>query len=109
MPKGKRTSASFTHKTAKLAQIKSAAARQKRAQLRDALIADNAEDLRAMMREAITNRDADLLEIVTKSVQLVGADFRASPEFVQKLDVDATEKVDHALNIKFFTAGAEKE
>ena len=98
MPKGKRTSASFTHKTAKLAQIKSAAARQKRAQLRDALIADNAEDLRAMMREAITNRDADLLEIVTKSVQLVGADFRASPEFVQKLDVEEKTKTDITIN-----------
>ena len=109
MAKRTRTNGSFTPETAKLAQIKSAAARQKRAQLRDALIADNAEDLRAMMREAITNRDADLLEIVTKSVQLVGADFRASPEYVHKLDVDATEKVDHNLNIKFFTAGAEKE
>ena len=98
MPKGKRTSASFTPKTAKLAQIKSAAARQKRAQLRDALIADNAEDLRAMMREAITNRDADLLEIVTKSVQLVGADFRASPEFVQKLDVEEKTKTDITIN-----------
>ena len=98
MPKGKRTSASFTHETAKLAQIKSAAARQKRAQLRDALIVDNAEDLRAMMREAITNRDADLLEIVTKSVQLVGADFRSSPEFVQKLDVDEKTKTDITIN-----------
>lgn len=98
MPKGKRTSASFTHKTAKLAQIKSAAARKKRAQLRDALIADNADDLRAMMREAITNRDADLLEIVTKSVQLVGADFRASPEFVQKLDVEEKTKTDITIN-----------
>lgn len=98
MPKGKRTSASFTHETAKLAQIKSAQARQKRAQLRDALIADNAEDLRAMMREAITNRDADLLDIVTKSVQLVGADFRASPEFIQKLDVEEKTKTDITIN-----------
>ena len=98
MPKGKRTSASFTHETAKLAQIKSAEARKKRAQLRDALIVDNAEDLRAMMREAITNRDTDLLEIVTKSVQLVGADFRASPEFVQKLDVEEKTKTDITIN-----------
>lgn len=98
MPKGKRTSASFTHETAKLAQIKSAQARQKRAQLRDALIADNADDLRVMMREAITNRDADLLDIVTKSVQLVGADFRASPEFVQKLDVEEKTKTDITIN-----------
>ena len=98
MAKRTRTNGSFTSETAKLAQIKSAAARQKRAQLRDALIADNAEDLRAMMREAITNRDADLLEIVTKSVQLVGADFRASPEFVQKLDVEEKTKTDITIN-----------
>lgn len=51
-----------------------------------------------MMREAITNRDADLLEIVTKSVQLVGADFRASPEFVQKLDVEEKKKTDITIN-----------
>lgn len=51
-----------------------------------------------MMREAITNRDADLLEIVTKSVQLVGADFRASPEFVQKLDVEEKTKTDITIN-----------
>ena len=98
MKKRTRTNGSFTPETAKLAQIKSAAARQKRAQLRDALIVDNAEDLRAMMREAITNRDADLLEIVTKSVQLVGADFRASPEFVQKLDVEEKTKTDITIN-----------
>lgn len=98
MAKRTRTNGSFTPETAKLAQIKSAAARQKRAQLRDALIVDNAEDLRAMMREAITNRDADLLEIVTKSVQLVGADFRASPEFVQKLDVEEKTKTDITIN-----------
>ena len=98
MAKRTRTNGSFTPETAKLAQIKSAQARQKRAQLRDALIADNADDLRAMMREAITNRDADLLEIVTKSVQLVGADFRASPEFVQKLDVEEKTKTDITIN-----------
>ena len=98
MAKRTRTNGSFTPETAKLAQIKSAAARQKRAQLRDALIVDNAEDLRAMMREAITNRDADLLDIVTKSVQLVGADFRASPEFVQKLDVEEKTKTDITIN-----------
>lgn len=51
-----------------------------------------------MMREAITNRDADLLDIVAKSVQLVGADFRASPEYVQKLDVDEKTKTDITIN-----------
>lgn len=80
-----------------------------RCKLRADLLLENRGRVREIFNEAIATLDADKLEFATKALTFLGVDFRASPEFVQKLDVDASEKVDHTLNIKFFTAGAEKE
>lgn len=80
-----------------------------RCKLRADLLLENRGRVREIFNEAIETLDSDKLEFATKALTFLGVDFRASPEFVQKLDVDASEKVDHSINIKFFTAGAEKE
>ena len=42
--------------------------------------------------------DADKLEFATNALTFLGVDFRASPEFVQKLDVEEKTKTDITIN-----------
>ena len=69
-----------------------------RCKLRADLLLENRGRVREIFNEAIATLDADKLEFATKALTFLGVDFRSSPEFVQKLDVEEKTKTDITIN-----------
>lgn len=88
----------FTSETGKAYQKSSSTARMARCKLRADLLLENRVRVREIFNEAIETLDADKLEFATKALTFLGVDFRASPEFVQKLDVEEKTKTDITIN-----------
>lgn len=92
----------FTTESSKAVQVRAAAMRKLRKEMRQKMLETVAtEGLEKYLAKAIKTGDEKLMNIVVAASKLTGVDFAASEEAVQRVDakVDAKGKVD--TNIKF--------
>lgn len=88
----------FTSESGKVYQKASSTARMARCKLRADLLLENRGRIREIFNSAVETLDADKLDFATKALTFLGVDFRASPEFVQKLDVEEKTTTDITIN-----------